>query len=335
MLHRGQGRQRAAVDHVLRNRVIARELLQQQRAHAVQPGIANVRDVDGAILEMHGRERGPHAGPSGFSRAALDDRAVGGLQGRDQLARLGKRSGQRSNGRLTRDVARSMATHAISNDKKTGVSVEQERIFVATANFADICQSDSGQGHQGIIIGTQVATPKRIMRVPTIILICGLITGCNRNPEERATSDPTPPPAAALTRQHQSIDEGLREVEASLARAMREDLKGDEAKSRLLHAEAVTDRLLEAELPFHWMRSRDYSVESSVRQIQALADRVIAKVRNGMDGQQLMADVREMRTKVVELRRGLAAGGGAAPLSLDTLLARYASDSTVVTDIGE
>jgi hypothetical protein len=62
---------------------------------------------------------------------------------------------------------------------------------------------------------------------------------------------------------------------------------------------------------------------------------VIAKMRNGMDGQDLLPDVRDMRRQVVELRRGLAAGGGAAPLSLDSLLARYANDSTVITDVGE
>jgi hypothetical protein len=162
-----------------------------------------------------------------------------------------------------------------------------------------------------------------------------LLSGCRQNPEDSAVSNPSPPPAAALTRQHQSLDDGLKQLDAALTTAMRGDLEGQSAKTALEEAEAITDRLLESELPFHWMRARDYSVESSVRQIQALADRVIAKMRNGMDGQELRTDVREMRTKVIELRRGLAAGGGDAPLSLDTLLARYANDSTVITDVGE
>ncbi len=173
------------------------------------------------------------------------------------------------------------------------------------------------------------------MRVATIILSSCLLAGCNRNPEEAATSDPTPPPAAALAREHRSLDDGLQQVDRALSQAMRGDLEGQSAKDHLMQAEAITDRLLETELPFQWMRARDYSVESAVRQIQSLADRVIAKLRNGMDGQAILPDVREMRTKVIELRRGLAAGGGAAPLSLDTLLARYANDSTVVTDVGE
>jgi hypothetical protein len=173
------------------------------------------------------------------------------------------------------------------------------------------------------------------MRVVTIILFSSLLAGCNRNPEETPTSDPTPPPAAALSREHRSLDDGLRQVDQALAQAMRGNLKGQTAKNDLMRAEAITDRLLEAEMPFYWMRARDYSVESAVRQIQSLADRVIAKLRNGMDGQSILPDVREMRRKVIDLRRGLVAGGGAAPLSLDTLLARYANDSTVVTDVGE
>ena len=173
------------------------------------------------------------------------------------------------------------------------------------------------------------------MRVATLFLIAVLPAACNRNPEEAATSDPTPPPAAALARQQQSLDDGLKQVDAAVAQALKGDLKGQNSKEALMRAEAFTDRLLESELPFQWMRSYDYSVQSAVRQIQALADRIVSKLRNGMDGQEIMDDVREMRTKVANLRRGLAAGGGDAPVSLDTLLARYMNDSTVVSDVGE
>jgi hypothetical protein len=173
------------------------------------------------------------------------------------------------------------------------------------------------------------------MRAAAFVLIPAMLAGCRRNPEETAVSAASPPPAAALAREHRSLDDGLQQLDRLLEQAMRADLEGDGAQNQLMRAEAITDRLLETEMPFHWMRSRDYSVESAVRQIQALADRVIAKMRNGMDGQDILADVRDMRRQVTELRRGLAAGGGAAPLSLDSLLARYANDSTVVTDVGE
>jgi hypothetical protein len=137
-----------------------------------------------------------------------------------------------------------------------------------------------------------------------------------------------------LAAQHQSLDAGLKLLDHEVAEAMGGDLDSDEAQAHLLRAEAITDRLLESELPFHWLK-RDYSVESMARQIQALADRIVAKMRNGVKGQELLADVRDLRQKVLDLRKGLAAGGGPAPPSLDTLLARYANDSTVVTDVGE
>jgi hypothetical protein len=166
-----------------------------------------------------------------------------------------------------------------------------------------------------------------------VLLIAGIgIAGCARNPEEAAISEASPPPAAALAGRHQSLDEGLKVLDAELAAAMSGDLGSTQAKSRLMRAEAITDRLLEADLPFHWLAARDYSVESMIRQIQALADRVVAKMRNGMDGQDVLVDVRDMRQKVLMLRRDLVAGGGPAPVSLDSLLAQYGNDTTVVSD---
>jgi hypothetical protein len=173
------------------------------------------------------------------------------------------------------------------------------------------------------------------MRFTVLLFVSVMLVGCRRNPEENAVSDPLPPPAAALSGQQQSLDAGLRTLEAELSKAMGGNLDGNDAKNYLLRAEAITDRLLESELPFHWLKARDYSVESMVRQIQALADRVVAKMRNGLEGQALLADVRELRQITIQLRRALAMGGGPSPVSLDSLLARYANDSTVVTDVGE
>ena len=173
------------------------------------------------------------------------------------------------------------------------------------------------------------------MRLFVLILLAGTLSACRRNPEDAAVSDPSPPPAAAFSRQHQSLDAGLKQLDDELAAAMSGNLGSKEAQDRLMRAEAITDRLLESELPFHWLKARDYSVEAMVRQIQALADRVIARMRNGMEGAEILADVRDLRRKTIELRRGLALGGGPAPISLDSLLAGYANDSTIVTDVGE
>lgn len=172
------------------------------------------------------------------------------------------------------------------------------------------------------------------MRRLLILAITASLAGCGENPEETAVSDPTPPPAFALSGQHQSLDDGLKLLDAELAEAMKGDLGSNDSKQHLLRAEAITDRLLETEMPFYWLK-RDYSVESVVRQIQALADRIVAKMRNGLSGVDLQTDVRSLRRQVLELRQELAQGGGPAPPSLDTLLARYTNDSTVVSDVGE
>ena len=173
------------------------------------------------------------------------------------------------------------------------------------------------------------------MRLIVLSLVASALVACQRNPEEAAVSDPSPPPATVFSRQQQSLDESLRDLDRELAAAMSGDLDSDEAKNRLQRAEAITDRLLESELPFQWLKSRDYSVEALIRQIQSLADRVIAKMRNGMEGREILTDVRELRRRTLELRRGLTLGGGPAPLSLDSLLAGYANDSTIVRDVGE
>ena len=171
------------------------------------------------------------------------------------------------------------------------------------------------------------------MRSRVLVFAAIAVAACGRNPEESAISDAAPPPAAALAGR-QSLDQGLRLLEAELAAAMAGNLGSSEAKTRLMRAEAISDRLLEAELPFRWLNARDYSVDAMIRQIQSLADRVVAKMRNGMDGQDILLDVREMRQKVLMLRKDLGAGGGPAPVSLDSLLARYGNDTTVVTDPG-
>lgn len=172
------------------------------------------------------------------------------------------------------------------------------------------------------------------MRLTAVIGLSATLIACGRNPEDEATSASAPPPAAALSGQHQSLDAGLRLLEIELAEAVKSNLDSDDAERRLLQAEAITDRLLETDLPFHWLK-RDYSVEASVRQIQALADRIVAQLRNGLDADDIATDVRDLRVRVRSLRTALSQGGGPPPVSLDSLLAGYANDSTVVTDTGE
>ena len=107
------------------------------------------------------------------------------------------------------------------------------------------------------------------------------------------------------------------------------------SQNHILTAEAITDRLLEAQMPFTWLTATSYSLESHVRQIQALADRVVAEMRSGVDRSVVTQDATELRRKVISLRRAMAQGGGKMPPSLDSLLAGYQADSTVFETTGE
>jgi hypothetical protein len=174
-----------------------------------------------------------------------------------------------------------------------------------------------------------------MQRITLILLsIVVLAAGCRRNPEDDPVSEPAPPPAAALAGRGQSLDVSLQLLEKELSAALGSGLD-ETGEIHVLTAEAITDRLLEAELPFKWLTSTRYSVESHVRQIQALADRVVAELRSGTDQATLMRDATDLRRKVISLRAALTKGGGNPPASLDSLLARYANDSTVVHDTGE
>lgn len=167
------------------------------------------------------------------------------------------------------------------------------------------------------------------MRRLSLILLLILTAGCKRNPEENAVSEPAPPPAAALARR-MTIDESLKELETELSSALGSGLE-DEGLQHLLRAEAITDRLLETDMPFDWLRADAYNLNSYVRQIQALADRLIAQMRSGVDREVLVTETTQLRHKVIYLRRALAMGGGKAPLPLDSLLAAHPADSTIVT----
>ena len=157
--------------------------------------------------------------------------------------------------------------------------------------------------------------------------------GCRRNPEESAVSQPAPPPAAALARRGATLDESLRDLEKELSGALGAGVKGS-GEENIMRAEAITDRLLEAQLPFTWLTGQSYRLEAYVRQIQALADRLVAEMRSGGDSGNMMRDATDLRRKVVELRRALALGGGNPPQSLDSLLAAHPADSTIITGDG-
>ncbi|MGD8277065.1 MAG: hypothetical protein PVH00_03515 [Gemmatimonadota bacterium] len=112
----------------------------------------------------------------------------------------------------------------------------------------------------------------------------------------------------------------LQRLETQLDSAIDEGL-GAGSVHRLAAAEAITDRLIETGLPFQWTRVDDgYSVEARLRQIQALADRVMAQTRGGVDRDSLEAGVLGFRDAIRGLREDLESGGGTPPVPVGNLL---------------
>jgi hypothetical protein len=128
----------------------------------------------------------------------------------------------------------------------------------------------------------------------------------------------------AAVRPGEPLDSMLWRLDQHLVNAMSDQLE-DESLIELHRAEALTDRLLEARMPFEWITGEQYSVQSRLRQIQSLADRVIAEVETMAPREQLLLDLRELRTEVVELREALTKGGTRAPPSIEELLAADSS----------
>ncbi len=151
-------------------------------------------------------------------------------------------------------------------------------------------------------------------RAPILFLVL-IPAACGGDREVRVSRDA--PPAAAVVApgmERQSLLDQLRAMEVELQGA--ED--GD--PDRVLTAEAISDQLISAPRPVDWLAG-GYYVEARLRQLQALADRVVAQLRRGASVEQVDEEVAILRMAVQDLQGRLAQpGGGAAPPPLDSLL---------------
>jgi hypothetical protein len=179
--------------------------------------------------------------------------------------------------------------------------------------------------HEGAARPGMTLAPAVRMRagVLSLVVIASMLGGCQRGSEPDPLARPSssaPAAAVAPLRESASLMDRLIQLERELALALRGDFD-DDAKTRLARAEAMTDRLLESDLPFQWLAD-DYDVEARLRQIQALADRVMARVRRNTSADEVRPEAMALYQEVVHLRGELAQPGRNAPTPLDTLLAR-------------
>ncbi|MGH7503508.1 MAG: hypothetical protein ACREL7_17415 [Longimicrobiales bacterium] len=125
--------------------------------------------------------------------------------------------------------------------------------------------------------------------------------------------------AAPPLRTNPSLDASLARMEAELDTALAAGVDGAGIE-RLYRAEEISNRLLESHPPFAWLDGENYSVDARLRQIQSVADRVVARIRSSGQREDLLADVESLRSEIRDLRAGLAQGGSAAPVPIDRLL---------------
>lgn len=143
-----------------------------------------------------------------------------------------------------------------------------------------------------------------------------LAIGCGQPAEVIPGADAIDPAAVRVS--GLPLGRVLEQLEARLDTALA-DGPGGPSGRRLAEAESITDRLIETDLPFARLAD-GYSLEARLRQIQALADRVMAQTRGGMDRADLEADLRALRDRVRSLRQDIARGGGPAGIPVAELL---------------
>lgn len=115
------------------------------------------------------------------------------------------------------------------------------------------------------------------------------------------------------------LDSMLYRLDALLAGALAGRMEG-EAIIDFRRAEALSDRLLEASLPFEWIPGDQYSLQSRLRQIQSAADRILAQLDTGAPREPMLEELRALRSDVISLRATVAEGGTRAPPPIERLL---------------
>ena len=144
-----------------------------------------------------------------------------------------------------------------------------------------------------------------------------LLAGCDDDGGLRVPR--AAPPAAAVVApgmETETLEEQLTDLVAEVERARAGE------PDRVLMAEAITDRLIHAQRPVDWLAS-GYDVEARLRQLQAMADRVVARLRRGATIEEVQRELATVQTAVEDLQAQLGRpGGGSAPPTLDSLLAQ-------------
>lgn len=171
----------------------------------------------------------------------------------------------------------------------------------------------------------------RMKKLIVVMLLVTALPACDRFSRDQTAAGQT---VAFTSVTGLPLDTALALLQTELKAAAAAKLD-DSGFQRFQRAESITDRLLETRFPFQWLKNEPYSVESKLRQIQSLADRIVAEVRSGMATDSITPDVALLQSQVAALRKALQAGGGQAPPTLERLLAGHDTSTTVTLPTNE
>jgi hypothetical protein len=159
----------------------------------------------------------------------------------------------------------------------------------------------------------------RYSAIPSIVLPLLLCAACGASPQPEQQTRAS---VAIMTevRPGTPLDDILVLMDEHLERALEGRMEGEAAITDFRRAEAISDRLLEARMPFEWIASEQYSLEARLRQVQSQADRVMAMLETGMPRDTILTELRLLRTQVGGLRETVARGGTGAPPHIHDLL---------------
>lgn len=168
--------------------------------------------------------------------------------------------------------------------------------------------------------------PARVVAPPArslALAYCAALAAAACGPAPDEADRFATPATVALPPDTLDLGQNLVRLHSLLGEAR--EAEGEALFARVLDAEAITDRLLETAPPVEWLPEQ-YSVDATLRQFQAAADRIVARLRRGATIREVDEELAELAASVAHLSQVLEEGTGTvAPPDLDSLLADSAA----------
>jgi hypothetical protein len=161
---------------------------------------------------------------------------------------------------------------------------------------------------------------ERMGRWIVAAVLAALMSGCSGGGQPAPEARPDALALLAAGSDTVPLDTQLTRLDGLAGAAL--NAAGVQRQSSITEMEVLSDGLLESQLPFRRLAG-GYSLESRLRQLQALADRIDAEAQRGEEPDSVRADLRSMRYQVQELRRALTRPGAPVLPPIDSLLSAW------------